>query len=180
MKIKTLITTTALATALMASSAMADVIASKAWARGSAGMAKAGGAFMMLKNDGHGDDALIAAKSSVSDRIEMHTHTMVDGVMKMREVEGGIPVPGMGTQMLQPGGFHVMFMNLEAPLKEGSTFPLTLIFKSGQETTIDVKVMAPNAMGGAMGAAKEHGGSAAPAKEHGGTAAPAKGGMQGH
>lgn len=81
-------------------------------------MAKAGGAFMMLKNDGHADDALVAAKSAVSDRIEMHTHSMVDGVMKMREVEGGIPVPAMGTQMLQPGGYHVMFMNWKTRLRK--------------------------------------------------------------
>ena len=165
MKIKTLITTSALASALMASSAWADVIATQAWARGSAGMANAGGAFMMLKNDGDKDVNLVSAKSDISDRIEMHTHSMVDGVMRMREVEGGIPVPANGMQALKPGSYHVMFMGLKAPLQEGSSFPLTLVFSDGQETTIDVMVKAPNAMSGAQ----EHGGKPmSGAQEHGG------------
>ncbi|MCW8860848.1 MAG: copper chaperone PCu(A)C, partial [Rhodospirillales bacterium] len=48
---------------------------------------------------------------------------------------------------LQPGGDHVMFMGLNAPLKEGDTFPLTLVFKNAGEVTINVTVKAAGAMG---------------------------------
>jgi len=153
MNLKTFISTTALASVLTSAQAFAaDITASDAWARASAGMAGAGAAFMMLKNSGPAD-TLIAANADVSKRIELHTHTMVDGVMQMRQVEGGIPVPANGMQMLQPGGYHVMFMGLNAPLKEGSSFPVTLSFKSGTELTVDVHVMSPAAMGGMGGGA---------------------------
>lgn len=148
MNFKTLFSTAAVATVLMTTGAFAaDIVVSKPWARASAGMASAGAAFMAIYNDAKTDDTLVAAKADVSKRIELHTHTMVEGVMQMREVEGGIPLPASGTQMLEPGGYHVMFMGLNAPLKEGSTFPLTLSFKSGAEVTVDVEVLAASAMG---------------------------------
>lgn len=180
MKIKTFLTTAA-ATALLSTAAFAgNITVTDAWARASAGMAKAGGAFMTIKNAGAAD-TLVKADADVAPRIELHTHIMDNGVMKMREVEGGIPVPAGGMQMLQPGGYHVMFMGLNAPLKEGSSFPLTLTFKSGESVTVDVQVMSPSAMGamnGAMNGAKGHGHGAmgqgnmsqAP-QEHGGKAA---------
>ena len=147
MTFKTLITAAATATLLMTTNALAEVSVSNAWARASAGMANAGATFLMLKNNGAIDDTLVAAKGNIAKRIELHTHTMEGGVMKMREVEGGIPVPANGMQMLQPGGYHVMLMGLKAPLKQGTSFPLTLIFSNGQETTIDVQVKSPSAMG---------------------------------
>lgn len=170
MNFKTFVSTAALATVLMTTSAFAaDIVVSKPWARASAGMASAGAAFMAIYNDAKTDDTLIDAKADVSKRVELHTHTMVDGVMQMRQVEGGIPVPASGTQMLEPGSYHVMFMGLNAPLKEGSTFPLTLTFKSGTEVTVDVEVMSPSAMGNMGHGAMEHKPMEGKAMEHQGT-----------
>jgi len=172
---KTFIAATALASVAFSSAAMAgDLTISKPWARASAGMAKAGAAFMFIFNETGKDDTLIAAKSDVSKKVELHTHLMEGGVMKMREVEGGIPVKNGATQELKPGSYHVMFMGLNAPLKEGTTFPVTLVFKHAGEKTITVDVMGPGSMGDMakhkMGGMKntEHGGTPAPAAEHGG------------
>lgn len=152
MNFKTLISAAVLSTALFASNAYAtNVTASDAWARASAGMAKAGAAFMTLTNTATHDHTLVSASSDISKRVELHTHTMVDGVMQMREVEGGINVPTGETVMLAPGGLHVMFMGLHAPLKEGTTFDLTLTFDSGRSTTTQVKVLSVGAMGSAAG-----------------------------
>ena len=147
---KTLLTA-AIATVAFAGGAIAgDITVKEPWARASAGMAKAGAAFMMIANDTGKDDTLVAAKADVSKKIELHTHLMENGVMKMREVEGGIPVKNGSTQMLKPGSYHVMFMGLHAPLQEGSVFPVTLVFEHAGEKTIDVKVMGPGHMPGGM------------------------------
>jgi len=147
--IKTFIAATAVATMAFTSVAFAgDVTVSKPWARASAGMAKAGAAFMSITNATGMDDTLIAAKADVSKKVELHTHIMDGGVMKMREVEGGIPVKSGATQELKPGSYHVMFMGLTAPLKEGATFPVTLVFKHAGEKTINVTVMGAGSMGG--------------------------------
>ena len=158
MNFKTFISTAAVATVMMTANAFAgDITIDAPWARASAGMAKAGAAFMAITNPNSHDHTLINAATDVAKRVELHTHTMVDGVMKMRQVEGGINVPAGETVMLQPGGYHVMLMGLNAPLKEGSSFPLTLTFTGDRTLTIDVKVMSPSAMGGQMGGHMKHG-----------------------
>lgn len=123
-----------------------NITASDAFARETPPSAKVGGAFVSLTNSGD-DDTLTAAESPVADRIELHNHTMIDGIMKMREVEGGIPLPSGETVMLKPGGLHIMLMGLKQPLKKGETLPLTLHFESGETLALDVPVMKIGSMG---------------------------------
>ena len=126
-----------------------DITIDAVWARASAGMARAGAAFMTIKNTGAADK-LVAAKADVSKRAELHTHINDNGMMKMREVKGGVVIPAKGMAMFKPGGEHVMFMGLNAPFKEGTTFPLTLVFEKAGEITVDVTVQGVGAMGKAM------------------------------
>lgn len=124
-----------------------DITVTDPWARASAGHARAGAAFMVLDNTG-ADDKLIKADADVSEKVELHTHINDDGVMRMREVPF-IAVPD-GTTDLKPGGLHVMFIGLKAPLEEGSSFPLTLTFEEAGDVTVDVTVKGPGAMGHGM------------------------------
>ena len=63
------------------------------YARAASPNAKAGAAFMMLRNDTGKDDTLIAARSEVARRVELHTHLEVsDGIMQMTQIKGGIPL----------------------------------------------------------------------------------------
>jgi hypothetical protein len=116
-----------------------DVTVEAPWARASLGMAKAGAAYMTLHNTGTAPDRLLSAETPVAEVAELHTHLMDDGVMRMRQVRAVEVAPGSGT-VLQPGGLHVMLMGLKAPLKAGETFPLTLTFERGGETTVEVAV----------------------------------------
>lgn len=126
--------------------AMPDgVAAEKAWARASAGKAANGGAFMTILNGGKEGDRLIAASADVSRKVELHTHINENGVMRMRQVDG-IDVPAGKGVMLQPGSYHVMFMGLKNPLKEGEKFPLTLTFEKAGKQTVEVTVMGVGAM----------------------------------
>lgn len=114
-----------------------DIEVTGAHARTSFTGAPAGAAFMTIRNTGDMDDLLIEARSDVAARIELHTHIDAgDGVMQMREVEGGIVIPAGGEALLQRGGDHVMFMGITEPWDSGDTFALTLVFESGEEVTI--------------------------------------------
>ncbi|WP_299444238.1 copper chaperone PCu(A)C [uncultured Rhodospira sp.] len=119
------------------------------WARASAGMARAGAAFMTITNTGD-SDRLVSATANVSDVVELHTHIKDGDVMRMRKVEA-IDVPAGETTMLQPGGLHVMFIGLHDPLQEGETFPVTLTFEQAGDVDVDVIVKSVGAMGGGMG-----------------------------
>ncbi len=125
------------------------MVVKNAWARATPASARAGAAFMTLKNTGDKADKVVAADADVSRVVELHTHKKVDGVMKMRQIPD-IPVPAGKAVRLQPGGLHIMFIDLKAPLKKGETFPLTLDFARAGEVTVTVHVKAAGAMGGGM------------------------------
>jgi copper(I)-binding protein len=65
-------------------------------------------------------------------------------MMEMRPVDR-IVIPHGQTVMLQPGGYHVMLMDLAAPLEASSQIRVTLTFEhAGQiAVTADVRDTAP-------------------------------------
>lgn len=128
------------------------------WARASAGAAPTGAAYLTIENRGAVADRLLAVETQASRRAELHTHLEENGVMKMREVEGGIELPAGATVALAPGGLHVMLMGLAAPLEEGARFPLTLVFeKAGRlEVEIAVEPMGYRPEGAAQGHGDGH------------------------
>lgn len=118
-----------------------EVTIKDAYARSASPVSKSGAAFLMIQNAGAEDDRLIAARSDVAARVELHTHKdMGDGVMKMMEVEEGFVIPAGGMHALARGGDHVMFMGLKAPMVQDETFSVTLVFEKAGEIVIDVPV----------------------------------------
>ena len=110
------------------------------FARATAATARAGGAYMTIVNSGATADRLLRAESSVAARVELHTVIKEGDVMRMREVPG-IDVPANGKAMLAPGGFHVMLMELKAPLKAGDTAPITLVFEKAGRIVVAVPIL---------------------------------------
>ena len=113
-------------------------VVESAWARASAGMARAGAGFLTIRNDGAAD-RLVGASAGVSRKVEIHTHVMDGSVMRMRRVDA-VPVAASATTVLRPGGDHLMFIGLHAPLKEGGRFPVTLIFEKAGAVTVSMEV----------------------------------------
>lgn len=106
------------------------------------------GAFMQLKS--RTDMRLVEVRSPLAGVAEVHTMTLVNDVMKMRALDA-LPLPAGKTVELKPGGYHVMLMDLTAPLKAGDTVPLTLVVedKTGKRTDVDV-VLPVRALGSTM------------------------------
>lgn len=111
--------------------------------------AGAGAAFMTIAVEG-GDDVLVSASSPVASRVELHTHVMDGGVMRMRQVPN-IAVPGE----LKPGGDHVMLMGLRQALEPGQEIDLTLTFEKAGDMTLKVPVL-ERAAGGMGGGEHKH------------------------
>ena len=131
----------AAATFLALPALAADIHIDDPFARVSSAMARSGAAFMIIENLGTADDRLVAARSDVAQRVELHTHLEDDqGVMRMIEVEDGFTIPGGGSHGLVRGGDHVMFMGLTRQLAHGDVVELTLVFENAGEITLDVPV----------------------------------------
>lgn len=132
--------------ALAASVTKGNLTIEQPWARASAGRMANGAAFMIIRNDGAEADRLVAAATPVAATAELHTHSMANGVMEMRQVPA-VDIPAKSATELKPGGLHVMLMNLKQPLAEGSTFPVTLTFAKAGEVTVEVTVGSVGALG---------------------------------
>ncbi|MEM9473316.1 MAG: copper chaperone PCu(A)C [Pseudomonadota bacterium] len=100
-----------------------------------------GAVFLSIDNKGP-DDKLIAASSALSARVELHTHTMDNGIMKMRPVEA-IEVPANSRTELKSGGYHIMMFDVETMPEKGSTVPLTLTFEKAGAVQIGAVVGKP-------------------------------------
>ena len=100
------------------------------------------GGFMKIENKGTADQ-LLSASSPVAGEVQLHEMAMDGNVMKMRQVKE-ITVPAGGAVELKPGGLHLMFMNIKAPLTAGETVPVKLKFAKAGEVEVKMPV---NAMG---------------------------------
>ena len=139
--------------ALGAAAAQAEVTVSGAWVRGTVEGQKATGAFMALKSAE--DAALVGAASPVAGIVEIHEMRMDGNTMRMRAVDK-LDLPAGRAVELKPGGYHVMLMDLKAPLKKGDTVPITLKVrtKSGQAQELQVKAEVRDLTAGAGGHSK--------------------------
>ena len=61
------------------------------------------------------------------------------GAMMMQEIEA-VEVPAGGSVSLEPGGIHIMLLELAEPLEAGTSFDLTLILDDGEEHQVSVEV----------------------------------------
>ncbi len=102
-----------------------------------------------IRNEGPAPDKLLRAVSPVAGRVELHNMGMnAQGVMQMREVDG-IAVEPKGAVEMKPGmGYHFMLMDLKQPLKDGDSFPMTLVFEKAGSVDVKVVVQTPKAGAG--------------------------------
>lgn len=101
-------------------------------------------AYGLLLNLTTDDEMLISAESAAAEALELHEMTMGEGdVMQMRPVEGGIAIPAGGATLLQPGGLHIMMINLAGMLADGETVDFTLTFAEYGDMPLTVPVREP-------------------------------------
>tara|TARA_Y100000588_G_C14057524_1_gene839918 strand:+ start:368 stop:844 length:477 start_codon:yes stop_codon:yes gene_type:complete len=117
------------------------------WARATIGAGKNAVVFLIMHNRGSSPARLVGASTPIAKRASLHTHQMDKGIMKMRPIDAIEIAPGEASA-LEPGGLHIMLIGLEYPLKEGSSFPLTLTFEGVGSATIKVDVRSAKALSG--------------------------------
>ncbi len=89
------------------------------WSRATPKGANIASGYLVIENRGTAPDRLIGGSSEIAGRFEIHQMTMQDGVMKMRPLEGGIEIAPGKSVKIEPGVYHLMFLDLKAPPVEG-------------------------------------------------------------
>ncbi|MBO9689575.1 copper chaperone PCu(A)C [Roseateles chitosanitabidus] len=139
---------------LCAGLAQAQVVVTGQWVRATVAQQKATGAFMQIKSPTA--VKLVSVSTPVAEVAEVHEMAMDGSVMRMRPVSA-LDIPAGQTVELKPGGYHVMLMKLKAPIADGETVPLTLVFEGADKMRMSVQVQAAARSPAAAAAAASEG-----------------------
>jgi len=115
------------------------LVIEEAWVRAVPPVSKMSAAFFRIRNTGDEEDYLIAVRSTVSRKAEIHTTVIEGGTMRMRRLRE-VRVPAGKTVEFRPMGKHVMLIDLKRPLREGDRVKLTLVFRKSGEISVKAKV----------------------------------------
>jgi copper(I)-binding protein len=130
------------ATSGVATFKLGDLTVTSPWTRATPGGAKIAGGYLKITNNGTSADRFVGIKSEPTDHVEIHEMSMSDGVMKMRPLPNGLEIKPGETVELKSGGYHLMFMELKEPLKQGDTFKATLQFEKAGSLDVNFSVRA--------------------------------------
>ncbi|WP_462418359.1 copper chaperone PCu(A)C [Kytococcus sp. Marseille-QA3725] len=84
------------------------------------------GLFGTLENHSDKTITLVTGSSDAAGTVELHEVASENGKDQMRPVEGGMTVRAGGRVDLEPGGLHVMLMDLPEKIVAGDTIEITL------------------------------------------------------
>jgi copper(I)-binding protein len=117
--------------------ASADVAVEHARCAPTAPGATVGACTLLLRNLGGASDRLVAVEAHVARRVEIHVTTMTDGIMRMRPMSQGVEIAAGESVDFRARGYHLMLLELQAPLAPEETVEATLIFaRAGAERAV--------------------------------------------
>ena len=112
----------------------------KAWTRVTPPGAKVAGGFVTVTNTGDSEDRLIGGSFDLAGRVEVHEMAVTDGVMRMKQVEGGLKIAPGATVELKPGSYHLMFLDLKASPELGQPVKGVLKFEKAGDVAVSFAV----------------------------------------
>jgi copper(I)-binding protein len=120
--------------------AAGNLVITQAWSRATPGGAQVAGGYLTIQNRGTLPDRLVSGATEAAKKVEIHEMAVNGGVMTMRPVDGGLIIEPGKTVAFAPGGRHLMFIGLTAPLKEGEQVPVALAFEGAGKVTVPFAV----------------------------------------
>jgi copper(I)-binding protein len=124
-----------------------SVVVEGAWARASIGTSRPGVAYMTLRNAGDTPEVITELRTDLAMMPMIHSSTTdTQGVTRMSHMED-VEIAAGETVALDPGGLHVMLMDLQRPMVEGESFTLSLMLADGGEVSVEVPILGIAARG---------------------------------
>ena len=96
-----------------------------------------------ITNNSGRDVVLLGGSTEAAGVVEVHEMTMIDGQMKMQKIDGGLTIPAGKSVVLEPGGNHLMLMELTGAIEPGGQISVTLDFEGTQDVTLEGVVAKP-------------------------------------
>lgn len=96
--------------------------------------------YLTLTNESDTADRLVGASADAAESVALHETQIEDGSVRMRQLDG-IAIPAGGETILEPGGYHVMLIDVDRELAEGDTLELTLSFEHAGDRQVTAPVV---------------------------------------
>jgi len=123
-----------------------DITVTDAWVRQPAEGQTRSAAYGTITNNGDTDITLVGGSVPFDATVEIHETLMDDeGVMQMQERPDGFVIAAGATFELEPGGPHVMMLDID-PADFVDSVDVTLIFDDGTELTVTAPVRSLDGM----------------------------------
>jgi len=116
-----------------------DLVIGHPWSRPTVSGIPTGVGYLSITNNGKQRDTLISASSPAAARVEFHRTTFEAGMAHMSHARAVVIEPN-ATITAEPGGLHLMLVDLKSPLVVGTTIPLVLRFENAGEITVQLQV----------------------------------------
>lgn len=116
-----------------------EIFVSNAWVQAMPPSQTTTAAYMDITNDSSREAVLVSASSDIAGATEIHQMSDMNGMMKM-DMVGNLRIPAVGKVTLQPGGYHIMLIDLKKPVRRGDIVPITLRFQDGEVMVVNAKV----------------------------------------
>lgn len=124
-----------------------DLLIEHPWSRATPTGAKVGAGYLVITNKGSAADKLTGGSTSAAGRLEIHEMSMKGGIMTMRPVTDGLTIEPGKSVTFAPGGYHLMFNELKAPLRRGDSVTATLEFEKAGKVDVTFDILAVGAKG---------------------------------
>jgi periplasmic copper chaperone A len=117
-----------------------ELVIEDAWSRATPAGANVGAGYLVIKNSGTVADRLVGGATDAARALEFHAMTMKDGMMTMEHITDGLLIEPGKSLAFAPGGYHIMFVDLHAPLKQGDKLQATLEFEKAGKVEVTFRV----------------------------------------
>lgn len=115
------------------------IMIQNAWIRSVPSNVKAMAAYMTITNTSNETRKLTAVSCKLFSKVEIHRTVMHEGITKM-VLQKELIIPAGKSVSLEPGGYHLMLIDLEAVPREGDEVEMELQFDDGQTLRIKIPV----------------------------------------
>lgn len=115
-----------------------DIEVHNAWVRPTAAGQNAA-VYFAIHNHTAEDDELLGVTTNVTDTVEIHTSSMENDVMQMSML-ASVPLAADAELMFEPGGLHLMLIDLQKDLVLGEHMGIVLHFKKHADIVVEVHI----------------------------------------
>lgn len=124
-----------------------DIVINKPWIKSIHSGQKVTSGYLEIINNGKSDDILLSIESNFAKNNQIHSMNIQNDVMKMKHLKSGLLIKKKSKISLKPGGFHLMFSDINEELKNKKYLFINLNFKKNGSLEIPFQIKKNNTKG---------------------------------